>query len=176
MLEDGDKYFGDFHTVVRVAQVLNIRPVYVPIAALCALCITFGIFQTVITGAVGFFYPAWKSFKAIESQDKNDDKQWLTYWVVYAFFSFIEIFGDTLLFWVPFYYVVKIVFLLWLFLPSFMGATWVYNKILRPFLQQHADTLDRAAIEAASVGTKVVDSAATFVSEIHPHKHGLRLD
>lgn len=82
----------------------------------------------------------------------------LTYWVVYAFFSFVEIFGDFLLFWVPFYYLIKVALLLWLFLPQFkvsfpestddimisliQGASIVYAKIVRPLLLRYEGNID----------------------------------
>lgn len=51
--------------------------------------------------------------KAIESPNKEDDTQWLTYWVVYGVFSIAEFFSDLFLSWVPFYYMLKV---RWLFL------------------------------------------------------------
>ena len=46
--------------------------------------------------------------KAIDSVDKDDDTQWLTYWVVYAAFGIIEYFTDIFLSWVPFYFLAKV--------------------------------------------------------------------
>lgn len=48
------------------------------------------------------------SIKAIESPNKDDDTQWLTYWVVYGFFGVGEFFFDIVLSWFPFYYVCKV--------------------------------------------------------------------
>lgn len=48
------------------------------------------------------------SCKAIDSEDKDDDTQWLTYWVVYAAFGIIEYFTDILLSWIPFYFLAKV--------------------------------------------------------------------
>jgi receptor expression-enhancing protein 5/6 len=59
------------------------------------------------------------SFKAIESQGSADDTQWLTYWVVFGFLNVIEYFSDALLYWVPFYYALKVVAVLFLMLPQF---------------------------------------------------------
>ena len=42
----------------------------------------------------------------------------LQYWVVFAFFSVIESLVSVV-YWVPFYYTFKFVFLLWLSLPAF---------------------------------------------------------
>ena len=41
---------------------------------------------------IGFGYPAFKSFQAIETKSKGDDTQWLVYWVIFAFFSIVETF------------------------------------------------------------------------------------
>ena len=46
--------------------------------------------------------------KAIDSVQKDDDTQWLTYWVVYAAFGIIEFFTDLILSWVPFYFLAKV--------------------------------------------------------------------
>jgi len=46
--------------------------------------------------------------KAIETQRKNDDTKWLTYWVVYSAFSLVEMITDIFLFWVPFYWFLKV--------------------------------------------------------------------
>lgn len=48
------------------------------------------------------------SIKAIESPNKDDDTQWLTYWVVYGFFGVGEFLLDIFLSWFPFYYVCKV--------------------------------------------------------------------
>lgn len=65
------------------------------------------------------FLLAYASFKAIESPQTDDDKQWLTYWTVIGFVNIIEFFADYLLFWIPFYSLTKTAFVLWLTLPRF---------------------------------------------------------
>ena len=35
------------------------------------------------------------------------------YWVVFSIFSLIETFSDVVLFWLPFYYALKVAFLLY---------------------------------------------------------------
>lgn len=90
---------------------------------------------------VGFVYPAYASFKAVESPEKEDDTQWLTYWVVYACFNVLESFSDVILFWVPFYYSFKFGALIWMFLPNTRGADVLYKLVLRPMMLYNQDAL-----------------------------------
>lgn len=148
-----DKYLGEIPAVSNTAELLGMRPVHLPIALICLGFLFVGRLEDLILGIVGFFYPAWSSFKAIEKNDLGGAHQWLAYWVVYAAFSFIEIFSDFVLFWIPFYYILKLLFLFWLFLPQYQGATVVYQNILRPLLQQHRHRIDNVIERVANVGS-----------------------
>mmetsp|Transcript_25811 Transcript_25811/g.48599 ORF Transcript_25811/g.48599 Transcript_25811/m.48599 type:complete len:161 (-) Transcript_25811:173-655(-) len=85
-----------------------------------------------ISDLVGFVYPAYASFKAIDSADPNDDTQWLTYWVVFALFSILESAASFLVSYIPFYFFIKLSFLVWLYHPNTMGAGVVYVQVIRP--------------------------------------------
>lgn len=78
-----------------------------------------------------FAYPAYMSFKAIESADTVDDTQWLTYWVVFAFFSICENVMSFLVAFIPFFFVIKLSFFAWLYHPKFMGAGLVYKQVIK---------------------------------------------
>ena len=103
-----------------------------------------GIFMTRL---FGFAYPAYKSFKAIESNDKDDDTQWLTYWCVFGVFSLIEeiFIGPKLEGVLPFYFVWKIVFLLWCYLPHTQGAELLYTEVVGPRLRDIVDKITEAS-------------------------------
>ena len=58
-------------------------------------------------------------WRPIESERKDDDTRWLTYWVVYAAFMLVETFTDIFFFWIPFYSFLK-VFSLFAFYVSVM--------------------------------------------------------
>lgn len=77
--------------------------------------------------------PGYYSLQALETRDSRDDTHYLTYWVVYAAFSVLEFWSNALLYWVPFYWIFKTVFFLYIGLPQFGGATWIYLNFLRPF-------------------------------------------
>ncbi len=71
------------------------------------------------------FYAGVKSFRAIQSNDPRDDKQWLTFWLLYSLFDLASTLADFFLgLIVPFYNELKVAFLV--FLGVFGGAAQVY--------------------------------------------------
>jgi len=73
-----------------------------------------------VSNLVGWALPAYLSFKALETPSPHDDIQWLTYWAVFGFFNFLESFAIRLvLYYVPWYYAFKTIFIVWLQLPAF---------------------------------------------------------
>ncbi|RKP04028.1 hypothetical protein CXG81DRAFT_16455 [Caulochytrium protostelioides] len=104
--------------------------------------IFFNVWASFITTLIGFVYPAYRSFKAIESHDKDDDTAWLVYWTVFGFATVLEHFVDVILYWVPLYYVFKTAFLLYLILPQFNGARVIYYTLVRPRLMQNEHKID----------------------------------
>ena len=81
-------------------------------------------FASPVSNIIGWLMPAYLSVKAIESPASNDDVQWLTYWVVFGFFNFLESFAlRVVLYYFPWYFAFKSVFILWLQLPQFRVST-----------------------------------------------------
>ena len=84
---------------------------------------------------LGFFIPAYFSLRALESPQPQDDIQWLTYWVVFGLFTFLESFSSVILYYIPWWYTIKTLTIVWLMLPQTQGAKLVYSKVLRPAFQ-----------------------------------------
>ncbi|KAF8168399.1 TB2/DP1, HVA22 family-domain-containing protein [Crassisporium funariophilum] len=96
---------------------------------------TFNALAAPISNLVGWGLPAYLSFKAIESPSPHDDVQWLTYWVVFGFFNFLESFAlRIVLYYVPWYFAFKSLFIVWLQLPAFRGAQTAYFNVIKPVL------------------------------------------
>jgi len=81
------------------------------------MAVMFGVGSTYITNLIGVAYPAFMSFMALESVGTEDDKQWLTYWVCFGAFNIIDQFAGVILTSIPFYYFLKLGFLVYLFHP-----------------------------------------------------------
>lgn len=132
------------------------------------LIFIFGMGIAPLTSIIGFLYPAYKSFQTIEQKTRNDDTQWLVYWVIFAFFSIAETFIDYLLYWIPFYYAFKIAFLLWAMLPQTRGAKLLYDNFLRDFLKKNESRIDAAFADAKKsagvVASEIASAASTGIS------------
>jgi len=96
-----------------------------------------------VSDMFAFVYPAYMSFKAIDSPDATDDTQWLTYWVVFALFSIVESVMSFLVTWIPFYYLIKVCFFAWLYHPKFMGAGLVYKQVVKPFVMPYFQAFEQ---------------------------------
>ena len=113
------------------------------ILAASLIFVIIGFFEKYITCIVGIVLPTYWSIKAIESNEGDDDKQWLTYWAVYAVFDFLDLFAGFILKIIPFYYILKLVFLIWCFMPNTQGALVVYNHIIKKFFIKYENSLDK---------------------------------
>jgi len=98
--------------------------------------IVFNLGGQLLTNFAGFVIPAYYSLDALFTSTKTDDTQWLTYWVVFAFFTVLESLIN-IVYWFPFYFTFKFVFLLWLSLPVFRGADIIFNSFLAPMLSRY---------------------------------------
>jgi len=132
---------------------------------LFVILVFFGIGAGSLCSIVGFVYPAFKSFEAIEKKGR-DDTQWLIYWVVYAFFSIIETFVDVLLYWIPFYYAFKMAFLLWAMLPQTKGAKFLYDSFLKDFLKRNESKIDAALNDAKKSASAMASDVAAVTADV----------
>ena len=111
------------------------------------LLVVFGIGASYITCIIAVGYPVFMSFLALEREDDDDsDKQWLTYWVVFGFVNIVDQYAGFILRFIPFYYFLKMAFLIWLFHPKTLGATTIYNSYLR----KAGEDLDKVMVQAGS--------------------------
>ncbi|EKM83360.1 hypothetical protein AGABI1DRAFT_110028 [Agaricus bisporus var. burnettii JB137-S8] len=132
-----DKELSKYPVLVRLEQRTQIPKSYAVLGTLVVVGIlhTFNPLAAPVSNLVGWAVPAYLSFKALETPSDNDNIQWLTYWVVFGFFNFLESFAIRLvLYYLPWYYVFKTVFIIWLQMPGTRGAQATYFTILKPVL------------------------------------------
>merc|ERR1739838_1182307 len=129
----------------RLAASLGVRPLYLPLMLFLTSMTFFGMLEAFFVTLMATAYPAYASYKAMETPGEEDDKQWLTYWIGYAcitsveamVFAFLACLGISA---PAFYPVLKIGCLCWL---SYFRGSLVVFHYLRPKMDNIAPHVDR---------------------------------
>ncbi|XP_064200222.1 receptor expression-enhancing protein 1 isoform X3 [Anguilla rostrata] len=90
----------------------------------------------------GTLYPAYSSYKAVRSKDVKEYVKWMMYWIIFALFTTAETITDIFLCWLPFYYELKIAFVVWLLSPYTKGSSVLYRKFVHPTLSSKEKDID----------------------------------
>jgi receptor expression-enhancing protein 5/6 len=176
-IESLSVHFDDIPWIKTTADRFNLKSAHIALAIIgvaFALVLS-GILDDLTCNLIGILYPAYLSFKAIETQESDDDKQWLTYWVVFAIYNIIDDFSSILFFWLPFYYPIKLIVLLWMVWPKTRGAQVLYEVVIKRILKMYEAqideklsavdaTVDKAAATAAELKSKATDLAGKAAS------------
>ena len=126
-----------------IQEKTGIKGIYVVIALiLSVIFVYYNIFDSVITNLVGTLYPAFWTIKSIERNDLAEQKNWLTYWAVFGFFILIDMFSPIIVKFVPFYLVMKILFLIWMFMPGTNGSKLFYEVVVKKILKKYEKNMD----------------------------------
>lgn len=62
-------------------------------------------------------------------------KKYLMYWVVYGVLYLGEYVFNIIMWWLPFYWTIKLIFLMWCVHPKYEGGVWVYHNVFAPVLR-----------------------------------------
>ena len=107
------------------------------------------LISRVISLGLGTLYPAYASYKAVRTKNVKEYVKWMMYWIVFALFTSVETFSDFMLsFWFPFYYEIKIIFLIWLLSPATKGSSLLYRKFVHPQLLRREQKIDEMIVAA----------------------------
>jgi len=152
------------NTCKLIEEKTKVQRKYIGLAgAVIVMGLVFSTLAPLVVNLIAFVYPAYKSIKALESNDKDDDSKWLTYWVVYGFFSVIEYFADIILSWFPFYFIAKTSLFLWCMAPiKSNGSQFIYSHVILPWFLKNQDKLDQAFTR----GKQLVDEGLSEAEKV----------
>lgn len=116
---------------------------------LLLIFINVGGIGEILANIIGFVIPTYYSLVALKTKDTTDDTQLLTYWIVFAFLSVIEFWSKAILYWIPFYWFFKTIFLIYTVIPQLKGAQLVYEKIIAPLTDSYIQVIAEKEDEIA---------------------------
>lgn len=91
----------------------------------------------------GIVNPVYSTYRSVRNKTQQTRLLWLRYWVVFGLFYSLTCLTDYILFWLPFYNVLKILFVLWISSSKASGAQVVFSYALVPALKDYEKNLDR---------------------------------
>nr|XP_023689649.1 receptor expression-enhancing protein 2 [Paramormyrops kingsleyae] len=106
------------------------------------------IISRIVVLAFGTLYPAYSSYKAVKTKNVKEYVKWMMYWIVFAFFTTAETLTDIVLSWFPFYFELKIAFVIWLLSPYTKGSSVLYRKFVHPTLSSREKEIDEYISQA----------------------------
>ncbi|CAG01216.1 unnamed protein product, partial [Tetraodon nigroviridis] len=111
------------------------------------------IISRVVVLAFGTLYPAYSSYKAVKTKNVKEYVKWMMYWIVFALFTTAETATDLFLSWFPFYFELKIAFVIWLLSPYTKGSSVLYRKFVHPTLSNKEKVGPGSSCSALSRGS-----------------------
>nr|CAG8634814.1 10460_t:CDS:2 [Entrophospora candida] len=78
-----DRELSKYPQIINLERQTGIPKTYLAasVVGIVFVLIFFNVWGSLFSNIIGWLYPAYASFKAIESAKKTDDTQWLTYWL-----------------------------------------------------------------------------------------------
>jgi receptor expression-enhancing protein 5/6 len=145
----------NYKEIKMIYSKTGIQPIYfLVILIVCLIFILIGLLESYLTYLIATLYPLYISIKTIQTNNKDDIKQWLTYWVVYSFFINLESLFGFILHYIMFYSFLKIIFLLILYLPQYNGALWIYDKLLKDVFNKYESHIYEFSVNVVKKITK----------------------
>lgn len=157
---------GKIKIIANVSDKIGAKPGRLIFAILALLVLflvlEYGVFWIVLV--VGFLYPAYMTFRTIESEEikQEDAKLWLAYWVVFSTMSVLDRVLSLVFAIIPFFNAIKIAFIIWLFHPKSKGAIYIYDKFIKTYLKIYESQIENVI----SIFKEKINEAVPIVHDV----------
>lgn len=107
---------------------------------------------------VGYAYPAYGCYKCVEKKkpEIQELRYWCKYWILVGILTVLERIGDIIVSWFPLYGEIKIALLVCLWYPKSQGISYVYEKLLCPYMSRHELNIDQGILTLKIRGHSVI--------------------
>lgn len=98
---------------------------------------------TFLATCLCLLFPAYETFKALETEETEDDARLLMFWVVFGFFYFCDQMLSWVFSFIPLYHIFRMILIMYIFLPQFNGCDKLYHWIVYPALSKYQDKIQK---------------------------------
>lgn len=129
-----DYIYGEYIKQIESKTKLSRKVIYI----VCSACVFFfliGRLEIFMTYLVTMYYPVLWCYEDYKSNDEDLIKMWGSYWGIFGIFIFLDCFHKYFIFYVPLYFFIRTIILLWMYLPCFKGSLIFYNIVFVELLK-----------------------------------------
>ncbi|KAF5312646.1 hypothetical protein D9619_002888 [Psilocybe cf. subviscida] len=140
------------------------------------------ILSRLLSAWFAFLLPCYATFKALSNRPllEPDLHKLSMYWATIGAFVAFEYTLEWSISWLPFYWELKTLFLLFLSLPQTQGSTYIYTTYLQPFFSKNERDLDAGLVAMQrnvlafiqAKATSLWDLFWTMATGTHPSNQG----
>ena len=162
-----DPYAAQIPPIKDAADKAQVNPGLILGAALSVVFLILMLFQgmLIIGVTMTVLYPALHSVRAIESPDEDDDKRWLSYWMIFGLLNVLETFFGFIFWIIPYWTWLRLGLFVWLLLPNFDGALTIYKSVFKPVLGANKDIIQEWISKVQNVASDAANEAKKQASD-----------
>ena len=138
--------FNNIKMVQNLAAQTKLKPEHISLGVLSLFLVFFlltGIGHKILLILLTFLYPAYKTFISLENDNRDDDKRWLTYWIVFGFvFAFKNLLWGLLSLF-PGTNLILTVGLTAVYCSLTNGYLYVYDLAFKPALKAYQTSISK---------------------------------
>ena len=112
----------------------------------------------ILVALITTVYPMAQTLKAVQTGEDAATKKWLRFWTVLGIFQTTEKVLGFVFNIIPYFWIVRLGFLLYLMLPQTNGAQVVYEKVIRDAVIKNQDKIEEVIEAAAEKANDIIDS------------------
>ena len=154
--------------MAAAAQAIGLNPGAIIAAALFVMCLIFLMFEgfAIVVTICMVVYPGLLSIRAIETKEADDDKAWLTYWMIYGTLHVLETFMPFIFYFIPYWDWIRLG--LFVYMIKFNGAAQIHSTVVETLIREHGDDVSAFLNKFAPVvdkASEVLNAAKNSVVE-----------
>ncbi|TPX59875.1 hypothetical protein CcCBS67573_g09044 [Chytriomyces confervae] len=133
-----DTHLSNYKTLNQIEEQTKVSKVYIALAGILfvSISVLFNVLHVFTTNVIATVVPAIRFMDAAQKGDTDAMKTFGFYFVVLSALDLLEdLFYDYILFYNPYFWAQKLLFVSWMFFPQYLGAKTLYNLVAPHYAQ-----------------------------------------